>query len=177
MGGPSATYHVLAALGADVIHVESIQRLDGMRYAGGAFMGWLSAGGSTAPSSSPPTPTSAASPTSTTPPGSSCCIACCASPTRWIENFSPRVLDNFGLTWEAIHAANPRAILVRMPAFGLSGPWRDNTGFAQTMEQMTGLAWVTGHRDDQPRIQRGPCDPLAGMHAAFAFSSPSPSAR
>jgi crotonobetainyl-CoA:carnitine CoA-transferase CaiB-like acyl-CoA transferase len=56
-----------------------------------------------------------------------------------------------------------------MPAFGLDGPWRDHTGFAQTMEQMTGLAWLTGHRDDQPRIQRGPCDPLAGMHAAFAF--------
>jgi crotonobetainyl-CoA:carnitine CoA-transferase CaiB-like acyl-CoA transferase len=37
------------------------------------------------------------------------------------------------------------------------------------MEQLSGLAWVTGHPDDQPRIQRGPCDPLAGMHAAFAF--------
>jgi crotonobetainyl-CoA:carnitine CoA-transferase CaiB-like acyl-CoA transferase len=56
-----------------------------------------------------------------------------------------------------------------MPAFGLSGPWRDHTGFAQTMEQLTGLAWVTGHPDDQPRIQQGPCDPLAGMHGAWAF--------
>jgi crotonobetainyl-CoA:carnitine CoA-transferase CaiB-like acyl-CoA transferase len=55
-----------------------------------------------------------------------------------------------------------------MPAFGLSGPWRERTGFAQTMEQMTGLAWVTGYPDDQPRIQRGPSDPNAGMHAAFA---------
>jgi len=33
---------------------------------------------------------------------------------------------------------------------------------------MTGLAWVTGFADDQPRIQRGPCDPNGGMHAAFA---------
>ena len=56
-----------------------------------------------------------------------------------------------------------------MPAFGLSGPWRDNVGFAQTMEQVTGLAWITGHTDDQPRIQRGPSDPNAGMHAAFAM--------
>jgi crotonobetainyl-CoA:carnitine CoA-transferase CaiB-like acyl-CoA transferase len=55
-----------------------------------------------------------------------------------------------------------------MPAFGLDGPWRDNVGFAQTMEQISGLAWITGHPDDQPRIQQGPCDPLAGMHAAFA---------
>ena len=34
---------------------------------------------------------------------------------------------------------------------------------------MTGMAWVTGHEFDQPRIPRGPCDPLAGMHAAFAM--------
>jgi crotonobetainyl-CoA:carnitine CoA-transferase CaiB-like acyl-CoA transferase len=37
------------------------------------------------------------------------------------------------------------------------------------MEQWSGLAWVTGHVDDQPRIPRGPCDPLAGVHAAFAL--------
>jgi crotonobetainyl-CoA:carnitine CoA-transferase CaiB-like acyl-CoA transferase len=28
---------------------------------------------------------------------------------------------------------------------------------------------VTGHVDDQPRIMRGPCDPLAGGHAAWAI--------
>jgi crotonobetainyl-CoA:carnitine CoA-transferase CaiB-like acyl-CoA transferase len=37
------------------------------------------------------------------------------------------------------------------------------------MEQLSGMAWVTGHTDDQPRIPRGPCDPIAGMHGAFAF--------
>ena len=61
--------------------------------------------------------------------------------------------------------------MVRMPAFGLDGPWRNNVGFAQTMEQMTGMAWWTGHEFDQPRIPRGPCDPLAGMHSAFAMLS------
>jgi crotonobetainyl-CoA:carnitine CoA-transferase CaiB-like acyl-CoA transferase len=55
-----------------------------------------------------------------------------------------------------------------MPAFGLAGPWRDRPGFTQTMEQATGAAWLTGHPADQPRIQRGPCDPNAGMHAVVA---------
>ena len=85
-----------------------------------------------------------------------------------VENFTPRVIEQFGLDWSSVRALNPRTILVRMPAFGLSGPWRDRVGFAQTMEQITGLAWLTGHPHDQPRIQRGPCDPLAGTHAAFA---------
>jgi crotonobetainyl-CoA:carnitine CoA-transferase CaiB-like acyl-CoA transferase len=79
------------------------------------------------------------------------------------------VLEHFGLSWERVQALNPNAVLMRMPAFGLSGPWRDHPGFAQTMEQFSGLAWTTGHVADQPRIPRGPCDPLAGVHGAFAL--------
>ena len=86
-----------------------------------------------------------------------------------IDNFSPRVLDNFGLTWDYIHDLNPQLIMVRMPAFGLTGPWRDRTGFAQTMEQVSGMAWITGFPDGPPVIPRGPCDPLSGMHAIFAL--------
>jgi crotonobetainyl-CoA:carnitine CoA-transferase CaiB-like acyl-CoA transferase len=56
-----------------------------------------------------------------------------------------------------------------MPAFGLDGPWRDRTGFAQTMEQVSGMAWVTGFADGPPVIPRGPCDPLAGLHAVLAL--------
>jgi crotonobetainyl-CoA:carnitine CoA-transferase CaiB-like acyl-CoA transferase len=85
-----------------------------------------------------------------------------------IENFSPRVMGNFGLDWDAVAAANPRAVMVRMPAFGLDGPWRDRVGFAQTMEQVTGMAWMTGHSDGPPIIPRGVCDPIAGLHAVFA---------
>ena len=59
--------------------------------------------------------------------------------------------------------------MVRMPAFGLSGPWRDRVGFAPTMEQIAGLAWVTGLPEGPPVAPRGACDPLAGAHAAFAL--------
>jgi crotonobetainyl-CoA:carnitine CoA-transferase CaiB-like acyl-CoA transferase len=55
-----------------------------------------------------------------------------------------------------------------MPAFGLDGPWRDRTGFAQTMEQVSGMAWLSGFADGRPVIARGACDPLAGMHAVVA---------
>jgi crotonobetainyl-CoA:carnitine CoA-transferase CaiB-like acyl-CoA transferase len=55
-----------------------------------------------------------------------------------------------------------------MPAFGLAGPWRDRTGFAPSIEQVSGLAWITGY-PDQPLIVRGACDPLGGAHAAFAL--------
>jgi crotonobetainyl-CoA:carnitine CoA-transferase CaiB-like acyl-CoA transferase len=166
--GPSAA-HMLALLGADVIHVESIQRPDGMRFVGGAFHGtadwWERSPFFLAVNSNKRGVTlNLADPT-----GKDLFLRLVQQADAVLENFSPRVMEQFGLTWDVIHATNPRCIMVRMPAFGLSGPWRDKTGFAQTMEQMTGMAWVTGHPEDQPRIQRGPCDPLAGMHAAFAL--------
>jgi crotonobetainyl-CoA:carnitine CoA-transferase CaiB-like acyl-CoA transferase len=86
-----------------------------------------------------------------------------------VENYSPRVFEHFGLTWEEVRKIKPNIVFVRMPAYGLDGPWRDRVGFAQTIEMMSGMAWLTGHSDDQPRVQRGTCDPLAGMHAAFAI--------
>lgn len=167
--GPSAT-GVLAALGADVIHVESAARPDGIRHTGGMarhrFADWWEA---SAFFLSANTNKRGLTLDLRKPRGRALLEQLIAVSDGVIENYTPRVLENFGLDWEAVRRANPHAILVRMPAFGLSGPWRDHTGFAQTMEQLTGLAWVTGHPDDQPRIQQGPCDPLAGMHGAWAF--------
>jgi len=165
--GPSAC-QMLAYLGADVIKVEAIQRPDGMRMAGGLFMqqgDWWERSGVTLSAN---TNKRGLTLNLADPEGLALCKRLIARCDVFIENFSPRVVENFGLDWDSVHALNPRTILVRMPAFGLSGPWRDNVGFAQTMEQISGLAWITGHAHDQPRIQRGPCDPLAGMHAAFA---------
>lgn len=87
-----------------------------------------------------------------------------------VENYSPRVFEKFGLTADHVHEISPELVFARMPAFGLDGPWRDFIGFAQTMEQMSGLAWLTGPADGgAPVVPRGPCDPLAGYQSAFAI--------
>ena len=165
--GPSSTA-LFAALGADVIHVESARRPDGMRMAGGAFFGrpqwWELSSFFLAANANKRDLTLDLN----TGAGRDLLLRLVADADMLLENYTPRVLEGFGLSWDVLHAANPRLVMVRMPAFGLDGPWRDRPGFAQTMEQMTGLAWVTGFPDDQPRIQRGPCDPNGGMHAAFA---------
>ncbi len=84
------------------------------------------------------------------------------------ENFTPQVMDRFGLDWDTVHAIKPGAVYLRMPAFGLSGPWRERGGFAQTMEQLTGMAFVTGYDGGPPIIPGGPVDPMVGAHAALA---------
>jgi crotonobetainyl-CoA:carnitine CoA-transferase CaiB-like acyl-CoA transferase len=161
--------HFLATLGADVVKVESIQRPDGIRFAStqqptadrwwewcGMFHGMnVGKRGVTLDLSRPR--------------GIELARALIATADAVVENFSPRVLDNLGLRYNDLARANPRLVMVRMPAFGLDGPWRDRTGFAQTMEQISGMAWMTGFADGPPVIPRGPCDPLAGMHAVLAL--------
>jgi crotonobetainyl-CoA:carnitine CoA-transferase CaiB-like acyl-CoA transferase len=166
--GPFVTQY-LAAMGADAIKVESIQRPDGMRFQSvkppteDQWWEWsalfhtvnLGKRGITLDLSRPA--------------GVEVVKRLLAVSDAAVENFSPRVMDNLGLVYEELAAANPRLIMVRMPAFGLDGPWRDRVGFAQTMEQISGMAWLTGFADGPPIIPRGPCDPLAGLHAIVAL--------
>src|SRR5262245_11256343 len=84
-----------------------------------------------------------------------------------IENYAPRVLENAGFGYERVRELNPRLVMLRMPAWGLDGSWRERTAFAHTMEQFTGVAWLTGEPDGAPVCPRGPCDPIAGMHGAL----------
>ena len=166
--GPSSA-QILATLGATVVHLESIQRPDGGRMAAAGFVQlphWWERSGLFLAANTDKQDLTLDLDTSE---GRALFYDFVRKCDVVVENFSPRVFENFGLTAESIAEANPRAIMVRMPAFGLDGPWRNNVGFAQTMEQMTGMAWWTGHDFDQPRIPRGPCDPLAGMHSAFAM--------
>jgi crotonobetainyl-CoA:carnitine CoA-transferase CaiB-like acyl-CoA transferase len=165
--GPAAT-HLLGAFGADVVKVESIQRPDGIRYSGGMRTdvedwweyGWVFHAMNTNKRS--------VTLDLGSDDGRRLFTSLVAGADVVIENFSPRVMDHFGLTADALLAVNPRLVVARMPAFGLDGPWRDRVGFAPTMEQIAGLAWVTGLPDGPPVAPRGACDPLAGVHAAFA---------
>ncbi len=165
--GPVATA-ALAALGADVIKVESVTRPDNMRFA------------STRPPTddqwwewSPIFHAANAGKRGVTfdlsrPEGSEMFERLLRTADVLVENFTPRVMEQFGFGWDRVHALNERLIMVRMPAFGLDGPWRDRTGFAQTMECLTGMSWLTGFVDGPPVLVRGACDPLAGMHAVIA---------
>jgi len=86
-----------------------------------------------------------------------------------LENMSPRVLPSLGLGYEVLRAANPAVIVVSMPAFGLSGPWRDRVSFGPGIDAMSGLASLTGYPDRGPMNAANYfCDHNAGALAALA---------
>src|SRR5690606_21536604 len=103
--GPSAC-QMLAYLGADVIKVEAIQRPDGMRMAGGLFMSqgdWWERSGVTLSAN---TNKRGLTLNLADPKGLALCKKLIAESDVFIENFSPRVVENFGLDWDSVHAIN-----------------------------------------------------------------------
>ncbi|WP_404484720.1 CaiB/BaiF CoA transferase family protein [Pseudomonas sp. HT11] len=71
-----------------------------------------------------------------------------------IENFRPGVLEKLGLSWETLHALNPKLVMVRLSGFGQTGPMKDQPGFGAVGESMGGLRYITGF-EDRPPVRTG----------------------
>jgi crotonobetainyl-CoA:carnitine CoA-transferase CaiB-like acyl-CoA transferase len=161
--GPLASL-VLASFGADVIKVESVQRPDGIRMASSygisGDLRWEKSPLFQGANFDKRGVTLDLSCDEGRQLGKDLLRHC----DILIENYSARVSEQFGL----LDDLRPDLIVLRIPAWGTSGPYRDAPGFAQNMEQASGLAWVTGYEDGPPLAPRGACDPNGGLHAAFA---------
>jgi crotonobetainyl-CoA:carnitine CoA-transferase CaiB-like acyl-CoA transferase len=66
------------------------------------------------------------------------------------ENFSPRVLGNLGLDYDAMRAIKPDVILCSLSAYGATGPWRNIPGIGGTIEPTSGMSALLGYEDGPP---------------------------
>ncbi len=86
-----------------------------------------------------------------------------------LENFTPRVMANFGLEYPVLSEVNPKIVMVSLSAYGQTGPFRNYVSFGRGIEAMSGLSEITAYEDGDPL---GPgiayADTTAGLHAAFA---------
>jgi formyl-CoA transferase len=71
-----------------------------------------------------------------------------------IENFRPGTLEKWGMSPEALHAENPRLIIVRVSGYGQSGPYSDRAGFGGIGEAMGGWRAIVGD-PDRPASRMG----------------------
>ncbi len=67
-----------------------------------------------------------------------------------IENFRPGTLEKWGLAPAALHADNPRLIIVRVSGYGQDGPYADRAGFGLVGEAMGGWRYLVGEPDRPP---------------------------
>lgn len=89
-----------------------------------------------------------------------------------IENFSPRVMSNWGLGYEKLREVRPDLIMLSLSGMGQSGPWRDYTAYASTIHALGGLTYLTSYEEEHPM---GPGfsygDIISGLYGAFALLS------
>ncbi|WP_422745964.1 CaiB/BaiF CoA transferase family protein [Mycobacterium sp. WMMD1722] len=162
--GPSCT-HILALLGAEVIHVESTRRPDGTRLIAGIPASEDKWWERSPIFSGLNTNKEGITLDLSTGRGRDLLNRFIATADVVVENFTPRVMDQIGLDFAAVIALRSDAILLRMPGFGLDGPWRDNPAFAYVIEAAAGISWLTGYPDRNPNEPYSVGDPNAGIHA------------
>ncbi len=161
--------HLLALLGAEVIHLESPSRPDGVRLVGGVPQTedqyWERGPIFTSLNTNKKSLTVDL----TDPRGLDLVRQMVGTCDVVVENFTARVLDQLGLGYESLREIRPDLIMARMPGFGLDGPWRDLAAFAFVIEDASGLTWLTGHPDQLPVEPYTVGDPNAGLHTLFGL--------
>ena len=85
-----------------------------------------------------------------------------------IENFKPGTLEKWNLSWESLHALNPKLIMLRISGYGQTGPYREKPGFGALGEAMGGLRHLTGEPGRVPvRVGVSIGDTLSALHGVI----------
>ena len=87
-----------------------------------------------------------------------------------VENFTPRVMANWGLDYENLRQVKPDIIMLSISAMGQTGPWRNYTGFGPTVQAFSGMTHLTSFRNRPPTgLGFSYADHVAGLVAALAL--------
>jgi formyl-CoA transferase len=86
-----------------------------------------------------------------------------------VENFAPGALDRMGLTWEQIHAWNPRMVVASVKGFG-PGPYEECKVYENVAQCAGGSASTTGFREGPPLVTGAQIgDSGTGLHLALGI--------
>ena len=85
------------------------------------------------------------------------------------ENFRPGTMEDWHLGYEQLKAINPGLVMVRISAFGQTGPYRDQPGFGRIAAAVSGVTYICGYPDRPPVSPGTPTIPdyLAGTFGAL----------
>ena len=87
-----------------------------------------------------------------------------------VENFRPRVMRDFGLTYERLREVRPDIVMCSMPGFGTTGEYADYPAFGPSVEAMTGLPSMMGYEGGEPRTSALAFpDPVAALNSVAAI--------
>ena len=86
----------------------------------------------------------------------------------FVQNFRPGTIDVMGFSYEALHALNPRIVMLNISAYGQYGPYRDRIGFDQIGQAICGLMAMTGYPENPPTVTAMPViDRITALHGTI----------
>ncbi len=89
-----------------------------------------------------------------------------------IENFSPGVMDRLGLGYETLRAIKPDIIMASISSTGQNGPLRDLRAYAPSIGALSGLDSTMGYEGGGPLgLKHAFGDICGALHAVFAIVS------
>src|SRR5579864_749512 len=87
-----------------------------------------------------------------------------------VESFRPGVLERLDIAPDTLHEVNPRLIVVRVSAFGQTGPYSHRPGFGTLAEAFSGLTEISGYADQPPLLASfALADEVAGLFATWTL--------
>lgn len=94
-----------------------------------------------------------------------------------LENFRPGVADRLGIGWDAVHAANPRAVMISVNGYGGDSSWAAKGAFAPSMHAATGMIEYQARKTEAASGVRPPvvnlpdarADVTTALHAAIGL--------
>ncbi|MCZ7568386.1 MAG: CoA transferase [Ardenticatenaceae bacterium] len=87
-----------------------------------------------------------------------------------LENYRPGVMKKLGLDYPALKLVKPDIIMVSMTGFGQTGPFSNYAAYGPMLEAFSGVASITGYPDGPPAcIGESYPDPLVGLYGVFAI--------
>lgn len=86
-----------------------------------------------------------------------------------LENFRPGTLEKWGLGFKTLIDINPRLIMLRVSAYGQTGPMKNEPGFARIAHAFGGLSFLAGNADGPPVVPGSTslADYISGMWGAI----------
>ena len=89
-----------------------------------------------------------------------------------IENFSPGVMDRLGLGYETLRSIKPDIIMASISSTGQEGPLRDLRAYAPSIGALSGLDSAMGYEGGGPLgLKHAFGDICGALHAVFAIVS------
>jgi len=87
-----------------------------------------------------------------------------------VENFSPRVMENWGLDYPTLRKIKPDLIMLSLSGMGQTGPRRDYIAFGATIQALSGLTYLTTFPGRPPLgLGYSYADHIAGSMGALAI--------